>query len=137
MRQITFTIDRDFRPKHSGVYTMSGHAMKRAFRRGLSREDVRMTLEHGQPVYDRGAVTFRIGFKVGALLRAQGIDADRLEGLQVIATPDHVVKTVYRNHSFRRPLKTRKPARRAPKTFFPGGTPARTPVTHSATTASS
>lgn len=102
-------IERDSCPVHDGQYRMSRHALHRMYERGLSLEDIEGVLTHGQAVYDRGAITFRIGRRVAALIRAEGVAADHLEGLHVVASTDGTIVTVYRNHDFRRPRKTRKP----------------------------
>jgi hypothetical protein len=103
-------IARESAPVHDGSYFLTAHAESRMYEGGLCIKDIRAVLESGQAVYDRGGIVFRIGRRIAAMLRADGLPVDRLEGLHVVTSPDGFILTVYRNHEFRRPRKTRKPA---------------------------
>jgi hypothetical protein len=109
-----FSIARHLRPCHDGEYVMSEHALCRMWERALSPEDVRMTLIFGEPVFDRGALIFRVGRRQVARFRERGVDLAQLEGLQVVCSVDRTVMTVYRNHEFRTVRKTHKPSDRPP-----------------------
>jgi len=82
--------------------------------RGLSPQDIRLTLTYGQAVYDRGALLFRMGRKQIRRYRGR-IDLHDQDGVQVVCDPDSgTVMTVYRNRDFRAPRTTHRP-QRAPR----------------------
>ena len=113
MRNTTFDIDRVSRPTTGGLYEMTRHATSRMYQRGLSLDKVSKVMEYGSPVYDRGALTFRVGKKTIDKLKPHGIDVSELEGVHVVTVGDGTIVSVYRNRQFRRPRKTyriQKPA---------------------------
>ena len=108
MASSVLTIDRIGRPSFGGLFSLSRHAESRMFQRSLSRSKLARVLEFGEPIYDRGAVIYRIGKKLIAKLLPLGIDLKDLDGIHVVTVGEGVVLTVYRNREFRKAKKTRK-----------------------------
>lgn len=111
MPTLSWTVQRPARPIFDGTYAMSDHALDRMCERSLAPDDVKAVITYGQPVYDRGALVFRMGRK--QIRRFADLDSlDRLEGIHVVCdTEDGTVMTVYRNREFRKPRKTRRTRR--------------------------
>lgn len=111
MQTLSWTVHRHRRPIFDGTYVMSDHAISRMCERSLAPDDVEAVLTYGQPVYDRGALVFRLGRKQVDRF-APREQLDHLEGVHVVCTPDDgTVMTVYRNRDFRTPRKTRRSRR--------------------------
>jgi Domain of unknown function (DUF4258) len=103
MNTVSLQIERERRPDFGGAFTMSKHALKRMYQRGLSIEKVQLVLLYGEAIYDRGALCFRVGRRVIARCAKRGLDIRSLRGLHVIASDDGAIITIYRNNDFRRP----------------------------------
>lgn len=88
---------------------MTRHARSRMFQRGLSRQKLIDVLQYGEPIYDRGALIYRVGRRLIAKLLPLGIDLSELDGLHVVTVDEGLVVTVYRNREFRKSKKTRYP----------------------------
>jgi len=114
--RLAWSIDRTWKSAFDGFFHMSAHARNRMFSRGLSPELIADVLTHGEVFHDRGALHFRVGRRVTKELEKRGIDGRRLEGFHVIVADDGLILTVYRNHHFRRPRKSLRPAR-SPKYY--------------------
>lgn len=109
MQTLSWSVHRPARPVFDGTYVMSDHALSRMCERSLAPDDIEAVLTYGQPVYDRGALVFRLGRKqVDRFAKCEQLA--HLEGVHVVCTPeDGTVMTVYRNREFRTPRKTRRP----------------------------
>ena len=108
MPTLSWTVKRPVRPTFDGTYAVSDHALDRMCERSLAPHDVEAVLTYGEPVYDRGALIFRMGRK--QIRRYAELDAHSdLEGVHVVCdTEDGTVMTVYRNRGFRKPRETRR-----------------------------
>lgn len=101
--------DNDFLPN------ISRHADFRMDSRRICRTDVVVAIDYGRRCYVRGAVIYAMGRREVASCKVRGMIVDKLQGLQVVCSPDDdTVITVYRNNDFsglRRNTKW-KPARK-------------------------
>ena len=96
------------------AFKLSPHALKRMDQRGIRLEQIRRVLALGRVIYDRGAMIFQVGRQEVIEWQHREPAIRQCEGVHVVVC-GHVVKTVYRNHRFRRPRKsrqTRAPIRR-------------------------
>lgn len=82
-----------------GTIKLTQHAERRLEERGILLEEVLFALEHGRRVWTRGAQVFVLGQK--ELVKLKPARASRLDGLQVVCSPDGDVLTVYRNKDLR------------------------------------
>lgn len=81
---------------------LTGHAASRMGSRRISRDDVAAVMSYGRCYHVRGAVVYALGHRDSELWRKEGVRLERIEGLQVVCTPeDDAVITVYRNKDFR------------------------------------
>jgi len=89
------------------VYALSRHALDQMDARGVSRAAVSQALIYGRQTWARGARIFVIGRREVQRFRADGINLDPYEGIQVVTQPDGTIVTVYRNRDLRglRPTK--------------------------------
>lgn len=92
----SWTIDRAHYPKASGEYTLSEHAERRMYARGLGPSEVRRALRFGRVVFARGAAHFVLG--KNEVDRYERIRPDD-NGLQLVVSGlrDGTVLTLYRN----------------------------------------
>jgi Domain of unknown function (DUF4258) len=80
---------------------LSNHADSRMGSRRIRHEDVAAVMSYGRTYYVRGAVVYALGRNEAAICRKDGLHPDRIEGLQVVCSPeDNTVITVYRNNDF-------------------------------------
>lgn len=81
--------------------TLSTHAGSRLGSRRISRDDVATVMSYGRAYYVRGAVIYAVGRRESEMCRKEGFSMDRIQGLQVVCSPeDNTVITVYRNNDF-------------------------------------
>jgi hypothetical protein len=92
----SWTIDRAHYPKASGQYTLSEHAERRMYARGLGPATVRRGLRYGRVVFARGAAHFILGKKEVARYDAVAPNDNGLQ-LVVAGLKDGTVLTLYRN----------------------------------------
>jgi len=88
-------------------FSVSDHARLRMGQRGVSEEAVELALTYGRKIHSRGAVFYVIGRKEISKLEDDMPEIATLDGVQVIASSDGSVITVYKNHDLRaiRPTK--------------------------------
>ena len=80
---------------------LTGHAASRMGSRRISQDDVSDVISYGRCYHVRGAVVYALGHREAELCRRDGLRPDRIEGLQVVCSPeDDTVITVYRNNDF-------------------------------------
>lgn len=80
---------------------LSRHAGSRMGSRRISHDDVATVMSYGRTYHVRGAVVYALGRHEAELCRKDGLQPDRIEGLQVVCgTTDNTVITVYRNNDF-------------------------------------
>jgi hypothetical protein len=93
--------------RSEGRFTLTKHARERMAARGLRADAVESVLWFGRAVHTRGADIYVIGRKEVAKYAREGLDLAAFEGIQVVATCDGQIVTVYRNRRFRglRPLR--------------------------------
>jgi hypothetical protein len=94
------------------TYTFSQHALHKMHARRLSAEAVTTVLAYGRAAWTRGARIYAIGRREVERYRAQGVDLDPLEGVQVVTKPDGAILTVYRNRDLRGLRRDDHPRRR-------------------------
>lgn len=67
--------------------------------RRISRNDVAIVMSYGRSYHVRGAIIYALGHREAETCRKEGLNLDRVEGLQVVcALQDDSVITAYRNH---------------------------------------
>ncbi|MCS3655170.1 hypothetical protein GGP91_003359 [Salinibacter ruber] len=96
-RNLTFNVERTWKPSAGGTFFMSDHAMKRMFARSLSAETIHRALRHGKPSYGDNVRIYRVGKKQVAYL---GRKLREAEGVQVTSDHGGTVVTVYRSNDF-------------------------------------
>lgn len=80
---------------------ISNHAGSRMGSRRISTDDVATVMSYGRTYHVRGAVVYAFGRHEAEICRKDGLQPDRIEGLQVVCAPkDNTVVTVYRNNDF-------------------------------------
>jgi len=94
---------------------LTAHASRRMTERRLSRETVGMVMTYGRVARVRGANIYAVGRKEVEEYLADGVNLARLQGVQVVCTPDGLILTVYRNNNLRglRPRDGRRHCRRS------------------------
>jgi hypothetical protein len=81
--------------------SLTGHAASRMGSRRISHDDVATVMSYGRCYYVRGAVVYALGHQEAKICRMDGLRVDRIEGLQVVCSPDNdAVITAYRNNNF-------------------------------------
>lgn len=96
-RNLTFDIERPWKPSAGGTFVMSDHAMKRMFSRSFSPETIRKALRHGKPSYGDDVRIYRVGKKQVTYVGRELLEA---EGIQVVSDHGGTVVTVYRSSDF-------------------------------------
>ena len=97
----TFEVSRESQAWANGIYTLSSHAQRRMNARRLSRVELEQVLQYGRVMPTRGAWIFVFGSREAEKPTSLRCTAERLRGLQVVASHDRTIVTVYRNHDFR------------------------------------
>jgi hypothetical protein len=82
-------------------FVLTDPANRRMSAMRVSPADVDAVLVYGRSAWTRGARIFAIGSKEIDRYRKHGLLLHRLEGLQVVTSPDRSVLTVYRNRDLR------------------------------------
>lgn len=100
--------------KDINTFTLTHHASQQMHARGFSKDAVAETLKYGRTTHTKGAIYYSVGKREIKKFRDFGIDLRKCEGLHIICTNDkpHLIKTMYRNHDFRRVLRLRSRNRR-------------------------
>jgi Domain of unknown function (DUF4258) len=81
---------------------LTSHAAFRMGSRRISHDDVATVMSYGRCCHVRGAVVYAFGHSEAEIYRKDGLQPDRIEGLQVVcAAKDDTVITAYRNNDFR------------------------------------
>lgn len=78
---------------------LTRHARRQMHARRLSEEALQKVVTYGRVVWTRGARIYALGRKEAR--RHPGLGLERYEGVQVVATVEGVVLTVYRNRDLR------------------------------------
>ena len=87
--------------EYETVPKFSNHAGSRMGSRRISCNDVCTVMTYGRTYHVRGAVVYALGKREAEMCRMDGLNPDRIEGLQVVcSSDDNSVITVYRNHDF-------------------------------------
>lgn len=87
--------------RSESAVVLTTHASKRMCGRRMSMTEVDFVLSYGRCTHVRGADIYALGRREAARLKAKGIDASALQGIQVVCSTDGAVLTVYRNNDFR------------------------------------
>jgi hypothetical protein len=80
---------------------LTKHASRRMCERRLSKETITKVMIFGRVARVRGAEIFAVGRKEVGQYFAEGVDLSRIQGVQVVCSPDGSILTVYRNNDFR------------------------------------
>lgn len=90
-------------------FTLTHHALQQMHARGFSKDTVATALKYGRTTHAKGAIYYSVGKREIKKFRNFGIDLRKCEGLHIICTNDRqrAIKTMYRNHNFRRVLRLR------------------------------
>lgn len=84
-------------------FWLSDHAIKRMAQRAIQEGQIQLALECGRLIHSRHARFYVIGKREVLKLRKDGIEAESLEGLQVVVDEKtNAVLTAYRNKNLRK-----------------------------------
>ena len=80
---------------------LTKHARARMNERRVTPEAIVTVKTYGRVAHVRGAEIYAVGRKEVKHFLAEGVDLRRVDGLQVVCSPDGSVLTVSRNSNFR------------------------------------
>ncbi|HBG04585.1 MAG: hypothetical protein A2075_21280 [Geobacteraceae bacterium GWC2_58_44] len=81
---------------------LTKHAGSRMNGRRISVDDVSLVMSYGRSYHVRGAVVYAMGHRDAIVCHNDGLNLERLEGMQVVCARDNgSIITAYRNKDFR------------------------------------